>query len=63
MGNLFSTGDRVRYVRESNSWMENGETGTIVGWDNDLFCDLAYVSWDEFKSYRHSCGSKCASGH
>ena len=50
--NYFSKGTRVRFTGKGRVAMKNGETGTVVGRDEDG--NIA-VRWDKENESRHTC--------
>lgn len=63
MKKYFNIGDRVRYSGSSDAWMENGETGTVVGCKDGYNGEIVNVEWDTRRSHRHDCGGKCRDEH
>lgn len=56
----FKIGDRVRAVIDRSAGLNNGELGTVIGWD---VWNEPLIYWDEFNPERHSSYGNVSDGH
>ena len=60
---VFTPGQRVKFIDKYNSEIEYGETGTVVPHHYYMETGRVAVDWDKAKPIRHNCAGTARNNH